>query len=97
MAEGQGNISIGFNGATLHAAVTESGAQSWAGSTSFLALALWIAGPPLALWAAWMFANARGRGAESPAPAELGEGMAESTLRSPLQASAEGTENIAPR
>ena len=73
--EGQGNISLGFNGSVLHASVTERGAESWAGSASVLVLALWIALPPLALWAAWMFANARSHGRDSIPPAELGEGM----------------------
>ena len=38
----------------------------WSGSIHFLAVALWVAGPPLALFVAWLAARRRERRAAAP-------------------------------
>jgi hypothetical protein len=47
----------GDGGLTL--TVTEHGTTLWSGSASVLAVVLWIAGPPLLLWLAWLMKRPR--------------------------------------
>jgi hypothetical protein len=51
---GQGNVSLNFGNGGFRLSVAISGTEIWAGSISLIALALWIAVPPLVLWFAWL-------------------------------------------
>jgi hypothetical protein len=59
---GQDNtITASFDNTVLSLKVVEHGATTYAGSIHLLAAALWIAGPPLVLWALWLVATRRER------------------------------------
>jgi hypothetical protein len=58
-----GKIDVSSDGGSLVARITGPGV-SWSGSTSLIAAALWIAGPPLLLWLAWLVTR-RARATES--------------------------------
>jgi len=60
------SINVGFGDGMFTASVKYFDAVKWSGSIHFLPLALLIAGPPLALFAAWLAARRREheRGAE---------------------------------
>ena len=49
-----GEISASVTNGVLTAVVKQAGATTWTGSISFLAAALWVAIPPLVLWALWL-------------------------------------------
>jgi hypothetical protein len=51
---GKGSISFSFGNGVFSLTVSVNGSEIWAGSMSVLALALWIAIPPLLLWFAWL-------------------------------------------
>lgn len=53
--EGQGSVSANFGGGAFNLTVSSFGRQTYAGSIHLLALALWVAGPPLLAWLAWVF------------------------------------------
>ena len=61
LPDGKGNISLGFNNATLNLTMLESGKLAYAGSVRLGELALWVAGPPLLLWLLWLAQHARAR------------------------------------
>jgi hypothetical protein len=50
--EGHGTISASMANGVLSLIVKSDGA-SWTGAASLSSIALWIAGPPLILWALW--------------------------------------------
>ena len=56
--QGHGTISAGFENSMLTLTV-KSDVMSWSGSASFLAIALWIAGPPLVMFALWAATRTR--------------------------------------
>ncbi|HVZ49540.1 MAG TPA: hypothetical protein VG916_12205 [Gemmatimonadaceae bacterium] len=47
-------LSAGVSDWVANLSVTRNGTPVWNGSVSLLAIALWAAGPPLALWLAWI-------------------------------------------
>lgn len=52
---GQGSASANAGDAGITLSVLEKdGTVLWSGTTSLLSLVLWIAGPPLLLWVAWL-------------------------------------------
>jgi hypothetical protein len=51
---GEGNFSLSFGNGVLTLLVTVSGRTLWTGSMSFLALALLVGLPPLAMWLLWV-------------------------------------------
>jgi hypothetical protein len=55
---GTGTISAGVDNGVVNFAV-KSGATAVSGSASFLSIALWIAGPPLLMWALWVATRTR--------------------------------------
>ena len=57
--KGHGSINASFGDAGLSLTVVRAGATVWQGSVGVLAAALWVAGPPLLLWLAWMWRRAR--------------------------------------
>jgi hypothetical protein len=56
-----GEINAAFGDAVLSVTVKEMGQITWSGSVHFLTAALWVALPPLVLWALWL--RERGRAA----------------------------------
>ena len=53
--EGQGNVSVNYGGGAFNLTVSTFGRQTYAGSIHLLAMAMWVAGPPLLAWLAWVF------------------------------------------
>lgn len=51
---GQGNFSLSFGNGAFTISVSLNGSEIWSGSITAIALALWIAVPPLLLWFAWL-------------------------------------------
>jgi len=56
--DGHGSISAGVDNGLVNLTV-KSDTMLWAGSASFLTIALWIAGPPLLLWLLWVATRTR--------------------------------------
>jgi hypothetical protein len=63
--ENTGTVSASVTNAVATLTVTERGATIWAGTAHLLAVALWVAVPPLVLWGIWIAARSRMR----PVPA----------------------------
>lgn len=77
---GHGSASLGVGDTGLVLNVVSGGQTIWNGATSLTAAAMWVAGPPLLLWVAWMLNRPRVRGGESaPTSASrwMGEGAAQ--------------------
>jgi hypothetical protein len=55
---GTGNISASVGNGLVNLTV-KAGATSVSGVASFLTIALWIAGPPLLMWALWIATRSR--------------------------------------
>jgi hypothetical protein len=53
-AQKHSSVSAGFGNDGIYLTVTRAGATVWNGAVSLSALALWLAGPPLLLWLAWL-------------------------------------------
>ena len=51
---GQGNVSLGFSNGDFNLVVTLGAQTLWSGSISFMAFAMLVGLPPLALWALWI-------------------------------------------
>ncbi|MGH7712843.1 MAG: hypothetical protein ACREOG_16250 [Gemmatimonadaceae bacterium] len=49
-----GSISASMGDGGIVVSVVHQGATLWSGTASLTALVLWIAGPPVALWLAWL-------------------------------------------
>ena len=74
LPEGRGSFSLSYDDA-FRMNVVDSGRAVWSGSASLGELALWVAGPPLLLFALWLLARPR-RGeatATEPTRAAIGE------------------------
>ena len=56
--DGHGTINASVTDGMFNLAV-KSDAVAWSGSASFTSIALWIAGPPLLLWAIWVATRSR--------------------------------------
>ena len=75
-APGQSNVTVNFGSAGLSVIGTRAGATVLQRSASLLELGLWIAGPPLLLWGAWLYEETRG-GAASARALDDAEGRGE--------------------
>jgi hypothetical protein len=64
LPDGHGSISVDVGSAGFRIVMSQDGAPVWSGSLSLTMLALWLAGPPLLIWAAWFLR----RGQAQPAP-----------------------------
>jgi hypothetical protein len=62
---GDGRISAELGSAGAHLSIVERGVAVWSGSASLLTLALWIVGPPLLLWLAWLAQQRRPRATDA--------------------------------
>src|SRR6185295_15417561 len=65
--EGQGSFAINFGNGAFTLTVTERGQQIYTGTASLVAIALWIAGPPLLAWIVWAVSR---RNADHVSPRE---------------------------
>jgi hypothetical protein len=65
--DNHGEISASFSNTVLNFVVREMGQITWTGSVHLLAAALWVAVPPLVLWALWL----RARGSATRPEREL--------------------------
>ena len=59
LPDGHGTIEAGFNNGALNFTVIEEGVKTFAASTPFSTAMLWVVGPPLMLWAAWLLLRRR--------------------------------------
>jgi hypothetical protein len=59
VAKDHGQINAGFNNSMLNYTVLENGVTTYAGTVSVTTLLLWVAGPPLLLWLAWLLMRDR--------------------------------------
>ncbi|HKG92409.1 MAG TPA: hypothetical protein VKA84_10975 [Gemmatimonadaceae bacterium] len=59
LPDGHGTVSANFGDGNLMLTVIENGVTTYSGSVGVLAAALWIAGPPLVLWLAWLVTRPR--------------------------------------
>jgi hypothetical protein len=91
--DGHSSMSAGFSNLVLNASVVVDGATTYAGSAHLVAIALWIAVPPLALWAGWLAGNSAaeraqvgGPGAAHGKPRAVGELRDQSPLALPAEA-----------
>lgn len=64
LPEGQGSASLSFEDGILTLVTSAGGFPAYTGTASLLGIGLWIAGPPLLLWAAWL--ASRPRRADAP-------------------------------
>lgn len=51
--DGHGAVNAGYNDGRFTLSVVDQGVTTYSGSVTPLALAAWIAGPPLLSWLAW--------------------------------------------
>ena len=56
---GHGSFSAGFVNSVVQMSAVEDGVTVWSGAASLLTLALWLTGPPLALWLVWLMLRPR--------------------------------------
>ena len=52
--DAKGSVSASFNDSLFSLVVKAGETTTWSGSAQATSLALWIAGPPLLLWLAWL-------------------------------------------
>jgi hypothetical protein len=53
-ANAKGEIAASISDGVVNLIIKETGRVTWTGSTHLLTAALWLAVPPLILWAIWM-------------------------------------------
>ena len=73
-AKGPSRVEAGAGDAGLNLHVFDEGVQTYAGSASFAAIALIVAGPPLLMWGVWMYNNTGPRKPKPAAPDAIGAG-----------------------
>lgn len=76
--DAKGSISAGFVNTMLNVKMEAGGATVYSSEVSLWTLALWIAGPPLALWLVWVLTRPSredSRVQVTPEPGRLREGM----------------------
>ena len=61
---GHGSISVGYDDGMLNASVVVDGATTWSGTASLATTLLWIVGPPIVLWIAWLLKRPKRAGIE---------------------------------
>lgn len=59
LPDGHGSVSASFDNANLSYTVIEDGVKTWMGTTSITTALLWVVGPPLLLWLAWLIVRER--------------------------------------
>lgn len=89
-AEGHGSVSASIDNGLAHLSVIREGVTTYDASASLLAIALWVAGPPLLMWALWLASRPRSRTAEAAvaeasAASEVGTPLGRPALEAPAQ------------
>src|SRR3954451_21065770 len=59
LPDGHGSVSASFDNANLSYTIIEDGVKTWVGTTSITTALLWVVGPPLLLWLAWVIVRER--------------------------------------
>ena len=59
LPEGHGSIEASVNNGTLSYAVIEEGVKTFTATTQLSTMLLWVVGPPLLLWLAWLLVRRR--------------------------------------
>jgi hypothetical protein len=67
--DAHGNISAGITDGVFQLSITGSDGTVLERSISLVTMLLWVAGPPLLLWVAWLLTRPRGAGAGLASPA----------------------------
>lgn len=71
----KGDASVALGDAGLRATISLGGVTQWDHTVSLVTFVLYVAGPPLLLWAAWLLSASRKRGAaENEQPEQLTPG-----------------------
>lgn len=76
--DAKGSISASFANTVMNVTMEAGGATVYSSEVSLWAVALWIAGPPLALWLVWLLARPgrdSSRVQDTPERGRLREGM----------------------
>ncbi|HVX40049.1 MAG TPA: hypothetical protein VHB25_10790 [Gemmatimonadaceae bacterium] len=83
VAHGTSSVNGSFSNFVVSVTVVSNAHTMYSASAHLLTIAAWVAGPPLAAWAAWAIARPSGRRlAASPAdPAQLSSGNAYDNYR----------------
>ena len=71
-----GAMSLSFEDDLFTLLMTDTGRTVWQGTAPFSEIALWIAGPPLAIWAVWLLASRRRRANLHGGPHGVAHGVA---------------------
>lgn len=58
-SDGHGSIAAGFDNHAMNFTVVIEGTTVWSAHPTLATVALWIAGPPLLLWVAWLVSRPR--------------------------------------
>lgn len=66
------DAAFSFGNTAITATIHSQGQEVWALHTTPLAVALWIAGPPLAMWALWMWRRGHERDSAAASAPALG-------------------------
>ena len=66
LPDGKGGISASFANDLLSLTVTENGATVWEAAAPLAVVSLWVAGPPLLIWLAWLMRRPRRSAPELP-------------------------------
>ena len=68
VASSKGNVSLSLGDWVLKLTVNAGGTETYTASAHVLPISLWVAGPPLALFALWLRARSRAAGGDEATP-----------------------------
>jgi hypothetical protein len=63
LPDGHGDIAFDAGSEGFHIAMSQDGVPVWSASLHLTTLALWLAGPPLVIWAIWFVRRGQARAA----------------------------------
>ena len=88
-----GSVSASFDDGVLRVSVIGDGITAWSGSADLGTIALWIAGPPLLLWLAWLASRPRRDGTPASSASSLSPGTGEGSALTTGRLTAAGALN----